>query len=324
MKIESKTQRLAEIETLLMGHPEGLTQAQLAQRLGVHRSTIHRNLADLDAPVYEEQGRLLIDREAYLVNLRLTLHEALAIHLAGRLMTTRLDRQNPHAAAAFRKLGIALEKLAPQISQFVVSSADTFDDYSKRRDAIYLQALECLTAAWSKGQKVHVWYRSAENTVVKEYLYCPYFIEVGAVGQAIYVLGRIDPAGEMRTFKLERIERIEATPETFTLPADFDPQKLLGQAWGIWYTDQEPIEVMLKFSAHVSPRVRETRWHPDERLEPQPDGTLIWRAHIAEPREMMPWVRGWGADVEVLAPASMREEIGTAAKEMAKMYREVA
>ena len=82
--------------------------AQIASRLGVHRSTILRNLADIQAPVSEAHGRYFIDREAYLVNLRLTLHEALSVHLAGRLMATCMDRANPHAAAAaLRKPGLA-------------------------------------------------------------------------------------------------------------------------------------------------------------------------------------------------------------------------
>jgi CRISPR-associated endonuclease/helicase Cas3 len=40
------------------------------------------------------------------------LNEALALHLATRLLAPRMDRQNPHAAAALRKLGISLERLA--------------------------------------------------------------------------------------------------------------------------------------------------------------------------------------------------------------------
>ena len=319
-RIVNKSERLAQIEALLMDHPEGLTQAQIAHRLGVHRSTILRNLADLNAPTFEEDGRIMIDREAYLVNLRLNLHEALAIHLAGRLMTTRLDRQNPHAASAFRKLGIALEKLAPQISQFVRSSANSFDNDTKLQDPRYLQVLEKLTIAWAKSQKVHLWYRSTESGLVKEYAYCPYFIEVGAVGQAIYSIGRIEPADEMRTFKIERVERIELTNENFAMPSGFDPEKLLGQAWGIWYTDQDPVEVVLKFSQKVAARVRETRWHPGEQVILMEDGTLVWRAFIAEPREMMPWVRGWGCEVEVIEPMEMRGEIKATAQEMGKIY----
>ena len=308
-RIENKTVRLAQIETLLMDHPEGLTQAELARRLGVHRSTILRNLADMQAPIYEDHGRLFLDREAYLVNLRLTLHEALSIHLAGRFMATCMDRRNPHVASMLRKLGISLERLAPLISHFIRSSADTFDDNSKRQDPHYQQVLEKITLAWAEKRKVQIWYRGTEEKVVKEYVFCPYFIEVGAVGQAIYAIGRIEPQKEMRTFKIDRVERIELLKEIYAIPKKFDPQQLLSQAWGIWYTDQQPVKIQLRFSPRVAARVKETRWHPTEEVVEQTDGSLLWCASIAEPREMQPWIRGWGADVEVLEPKELREGI---------------
>ena len=313
--------RLSQIEALLIDHPEGLTQAELARRLEVHRSTILRNLADIHAPIYEENGRIFIDREAYLVNLRLNLHEALSIHLAGRFMSTCMDRRNPHVASALRKLGISLEKLAPLISYFIRSSADTFDDDSKRQDPLYLQVLEKLTLAWAEKRQVQLWYRGAERKQVKEYTFCPYFVEVSAVGQAVYAIGIIQPQNQTRTFKIERVERIELLKERYTIPADFDPNAMLAQAWGIWFTDEEPLEIKLRFSARVAARVRETRWHPSEQVTEQPDGSLLWCASIAEPREMLPWVRGWGADVEVLEPQELRETIKTEAKNLAMIYQ---
>ncbi len=317
---DNKSQRLSQIEALLLDHPEGLTQANLARRLGVHRSTIHRNLADLSVPVYEDDGRIVIDRDAYLVNLRLNLHEILFIHLAGRLMTTHMDRQNPHAAAALRKLGIALETLAPQISRFVRGSANTFDNETKRQDSHYLQVLEKLTIAWAGNHKTHLWYRSHKSGPIKEYIFRPYFIEVGAFGQSLYSIGRIDLDSTYRTFKIERVERIELLNDKFSIPDDFDPETLLGQAWGIWFTDQEPIEIVLKFSPNVASRVRETRWHPTEQVYLQEDGSLLWRAWIAEPREMMPWVRGWGCDCEVIEPMDMREKMKEEASKLFALY----
>ena len=308
-RIENKIMRLSQIEALLMDNPEGLTQADLAQCLGVHRSTILRNLADIQAPVYEDHGRLFLDREAYLVNLRLTLHEALSIHLAGRFMSTCMDRRNPHVASALRKLGISLEKLAPLISHFVRNSANTFDDDSKRQDPHYLQVLEKITLAWAEKRQVQLWYRGAERKQVKEYTFCPYFVEVSAVGQAVYAIGIIQPQNQTRTFKIERVERIELLKERYTIPADFNPNAMLAQAWGIWFTDEEPLEIKLRFSARVAARVKETRWHPTEQVTEQPDGSLLWSASIAEPREMLPWVRGWGADVEVLEPEELREKM---------------
>ncbi|MEN6410406.1 MAG: helix-turn-helix domain-containing protein, partial [Anaerolineaceae bacterium] len=108
---ERKSDRLGEIEQLLLAHPEGLSQAEIARRLGVHRSTITRYLPNLPGPVYIDfldGNKWKVDRQAYLVNVRFTLDEAMAIHLATRLLATRMERQNPHAASALRKLGTAL------------------------------------------------------------------------------------------------------------------------------------------------------------------------------------------------------------------------
>jgi len=319
-RAETKSARLSQIEALLIDRPEGISQAELARHLGVHRSTILRNLADISAPIYEDHGSIFIDREAYLVNLRLNLHEALSIHLAGRFMATCMDRRNPHVASALRKLGISLEKLAPLISHFVRSSANTFDDDSKRQDPHYLQVLEKLTLAWAEKRKVQLWYRGAEGGVVKEYSFCPYFVEVSAVGQAIYAIGRIEPEKKMRTFKIERVERIELLKDTYSIPRDFDPDQLLDQAWGIWFTEQQPLKIQLRFSQRVAQRVRETRWHPTEQVTEQPDGSLLWCASIAEPREMLPWVRGWGADVEVLEPQFLRNQIQNETRLLFQLY----
>ena len=41
-RAQEKSQRLLQIERLIWSHPEGLTQAEIARRLGVNRSTISR------------------------------------------------------------------------------------------------------------------------------------------------------------------------------------------------------------------------------------------------------------------------------------------
>ena len=95
-RAENKANRLLQIEALLLAHPEGLNQADIARRLEVERSTVSRYFRDMpnQFPYYEDdQGRLFIDRQNYLVNVRLDLHEALAVHLAARLLATRMDRR---------------------------------------------------------------------------------------------------------------------------------------------------------------------------------------------------------------------------------------
>ncbi|MCS7177923.1 MAG: WYL domain-containing protein [Anaerolineae bacterium] len=320
----TKAERLTQIEALLLAHPEGLTQAEIARRLGVHRSTVLRYLPDLQkrCPVYEmDDGKLALDRSQYLTHLRLTLHEAMAVYLAVRMMAARTDRHTPHAASAIRKLALALDRLAPFASRHMLQAADEMDDPARRRDdPVYLEVLEALTLAWSERRKVRIWHQHEETGRVYEYVFSPYFIEPYPVGQTAHVIGFREPPGAIRTFKIERIRRIQRLPHSYEIPADFDPRALLEDAWGIWYTDEEPVEIVLKFHPRVAHRVRETRWHRSEQIEEQPDGSLIWRARVAEVQEMLPWIRGWGADVEVLAPQELRERMMGEARRLAQMY----
>jgi CRISPR-associated endonuclease/helicase Cas3 len=326
-KAQNKAARLIQIENLLLAHPEGLTQAEIARRLGVARSTILRNLPDLPGHIYEENGHLKIDRTADLINVRLNLHEALAVHLASRLLATRMDRRNRHAAAALRKLGLAMERWAKRISVHVLQSADVMDDAAQRDDPVYLQVLETLTLAWAEQRKAHIWHQGEAGERVFEYLLSPYFIEPYAVGQTTHVIGLAQLLGEkgwseekMRTFKIERIRRAEVTRTPYEIPADFDPRDLLADAWGIWYSDGEPVEVVLRFHPKVARRVQETRWHRSEQKTLEADGSVIWRARVAEPLEMLPWIRGWGADCEVLAPESLRKTLEREARRLAEVY----
>lgn len=320
-RAENKASRLLQIEALLLAHPEGSTQAEIARRLGVNRSTINRYLPDLPKHIFiEEDGKWKIDRTADLVNVRFNLHESLAIHLATRLLANSMDRQNPNAASALRKLGIALERWAPRISLHMMQSADVMDEVAQRHDPVFLQSLERLTLAWAEQRKVQVWHHSERTGKVSEYIFCPYFIEPYAVGKTTMVIGLSNPPGSLRTLKIERIQRVELTGEVYDIPADFDPRDLLAEAWGIWYSEAKPVEVALKFHRRVARRVQETRWHRSEQVEELPDGSILWRARVAEVQEMLPWVRGWGADVEVLGPKELRESMMGEAKSLAENY----
>lgn len=318
----NKANRIAQIVTLLSSHPEGMSQSEIARRLNVNRSTISRYLPDLPGYLYLDDldgGKWKLDRTAFEFNIRLNLHEAMAIHLATRLLATRMERQNPHAASALRKLSIALENVAPRISVHLNQSANRIDDPAQRQDPIYLKSIEILTKAWAEFRKVKVCYLS-ENGDVHEYIFSPYFIEPYAIGQSTYVFGLREPPGAIRTFKIERIASVDFTHDIYRLPDDFDPQVLLADAWGIWFTGEPPIEVIMKFSEKVARRVKETRWHASEIVEDQPDGSLLWKARIAEPKEMLPWIRGWGADVEVIEPIYLREAIIKDVSQLMKIY----
>ena len=85
-------------------------------------------------------------------------------------------------------------------------------------------------------------------------------------------------------------------------------------------TERDPIRVKLRFSPRVAGRVRATQWHRSEETCEGKDGYLIWEAQIAEPQEMMPWIRGWGAEVEVLEPDYLHKELRDEVLRMMALY----
>jgi CRISPR-associated endonuclease/helicase Cas3 len=324
-RLDKKFERIEQLKQLLLEHPEGLSRAEIARRLGVHRSTAGEYIDELSRPptpfVHETAPDLFaIDRDRHKIDVQLTLHESMMVHLAARLFATRTDKHNPHAASALRILSLALEKFAPLISQHLSLSADVLDDDSRRRDPVFMQVLETLTRAWSLGKKVHLTHES-DNERIYDYDFAPYFIEPYAIGRTAHVIGWCDQIAKTVTFKIERIRTIQLLEVPYSIPKDFDPREKLKDAWGIWYTDKEPEKVVLHFSRQVARRVLETKWHHSEETKEQSDGSLLWQAQVAEWKEMENWIRGWGAEVEVLEPKELRAEVMRETRRLLQLYR---
>ena len=325
IKDERKFENLNKLIQLLLDHPQGLHKADVARRLNIHRSTAAEYIDDLEkmgVPVYEPfEGLYSIDRDTYEVKISINLHESLALHLAARLLTTRTDKHYPHAASALRRLADAISGLAPLIANHMKQSANVLDGDHRRRDPIFIQALETLTRAWSRRRKVRLTHEMEDGSI-HAYTFAPYFIEPYAAGRTAHVIGLRDGVDKIRTFKIERIRTIQLLEDApYEIPETFDPRAQLKDAWGIWYAEGEPVSVKLKFTRKVAPRVRETIWHYNQKpLVELENGDVIWNANVADWHEMLPWVRGWGADVEVLKPNELRDALAREVKKMAKVY----
>lgn len=105
-----KARRLQRIEELLLAAPEGLTSTEIASRLGVHRTTVWRDLQELalETPICQEGDHYSLDRASYLTNVRLSTGESLMLHLAMRMMMRRMTHVPAIMLSALEKLGLAL------------------------------------------------------------------------------------------------------------------------------------------------------------------------------------------------------------------------
>ena len=86
-------------------------------------------------------------------------------------------------------------------------------------------------------------------------------------------------------------------------------------------TEDDPVEVHLRFTATVARRVQETRWHPSQQLTSNSDGSLDMRLAIASTIEIINWVLSWGPHCEVLQPQDLRDRIANDLRAAARVYR---
>lgn len=314
-RLSNRTARLRQLEELLLLSPNGLSAAELAKRLEVNRRTVYRDLDFLSfqsVPLWQQEGRFGLIRTRYLATIHLSYHEALALSLAGLLLTRILDKQNPHTMSALRRLATTLPET---LGLHLKRAADRMETY--RRDPNGVSVLEKIAEGWGNGQKVKVGYRSPNSGALRERIVSPYALEPTASG--VYLIGYDDWAGDIRTFKLNRLESAHLMDEPYTIPADFDAEVYLSSSWGIM-TGEEEGEVALRFSAAAAPLITERHWHASQQLEVTQDGGCVLRVRVSEPLEMQPWIRSWGSQVEVLAPDWLRLRIAAELQQAAQQY----
>jgi len=314
--------RFYKVVRYLDAHPEGSSPDEVARFLGVSRRTVYRDLRaleqELEIPVWSDNGRWGLVEGALLPAFRLTLGEAMAVFLAARLMAKYADAYDPVLASAFLKLGEAL----PEVLGHHVER--TLDVMARRPpDPDGARRLRALTQAWAERRIVELTYdvstydqtRGTRTTRVH-----PYLIEPSAETHALYLIGWDETRAALRTFKLERIQRLAVTARTFDAPADGVVEEALERAWGI-IADQGEVEVVLSFGPAVASRVAETTWHPTQIVTREEDGSLTWRATVSGTVEIRAWILSWGPDVEVIGPPALREEVAGLVAEAAARYR---
>ncbi len=318
----TRAERLQEMERIYTQRQGGLTDIEMAERLAVDRTTVYRDRIELTTrvPVVEaegELGRFKIDRMRYLSSIRVNLTEALALYLAARRMSRHTRTNQAHIVSTLEKLAASLKQ--PMTERLVKAAAMIAQqDPQPERVAV----METLARGWAERIKVRITHTALSSKRAMTYTVSPYLIEPSLWSDGAYVIGHSDVHNAVATFKIERVEHASLTTEQFAVPDDFDEQDLLRFAWGIWYSDEEPVTVRLKFTGREAiKRLKESIWHPQQQpLMDTEDGGCIWSAPVAEWQEMLPWIRGWGADMEVLEPKELRDVMIGEARRLAVAY----
>ncbi len=319
-----KGERVAQLELLLRSHPEGIRRAEIARRLGVHRSTISRYVDDLSKhiEIYEENNLIkLRDRDDDSSPMELSVYESLAFNMGAEALASNAEFANPHLASGLRKLAMNMRSYAPKISENALYLAERIDEAIQNNRNVtgrYNAILEVLIDCWVSGRIARI---STSVPEKEEIEIAPYFIGYKDDGEdgrkPITVTGRLRHTKDIITLDIASITDARMLDETYTIPDNLRPfsQQREPQYDAI---DMIPLKLWIReksalnsFSAII---------HDKPALEKAPGGGWICTMKAENSIELLLRIVQSGTSIRVLEPESFRKRLVSLLESILRMY----
>ncbi len=306
----NRIERLAAILLLLQEHP--YTSDEISRRFEVSRRTILRDvqaLSEMGVPVIAREGPgggYSLAEDYRTAPLPLTRNEAFLLLLAMNTMRQLSD-------LPFKREMTSLEtKLRALLPQDELSTAHDLlanvglDVPMRKQRAPFLEDL--LDAAQS-GRWLRMVYHSAERTSTQHILPRQIYAQNGLWYCAAYAHER----GDNRTYRVDRIQAVEPPA------ADFQPGPIHPT---LAYDDPSHPEIRARLSSrgadlveiepHIASQMQRIPGQGAELALRCPPGELDWYAR---------YFAGLGAEVEVLAPAILRQKMAQLGQQLLDRYQ---
>jgi len=124
-------------------------------------------------------------------------------------------------------------------------------------------------------------------------------------GRANYLVAAEGDEPEPRNWRLGRMREVEVLERTAAPPADFDLNAYANRSFGIY--QEAPDEVVLRILPESAEEALSWQFHPTQRIEPQPDGSVRVSFRASGLRELAWHLFTWRDQVEIVAPARLRQ-----------------
>jgi proteasome accessory factor B len=319
----NRVYRLLKLITLLQSGRR-FDPESLCTEIGVSRRTLFRDLNLLEhagVPYHfdHDKGTYSISESFFLPPLHLELPEALALLLVTRKFLSRqVHASYQHALDAALKIeshlpGAILSHCGKWLDGVSIrwpqtSSADSTADlfHAIQRALAESERLKVIYDSVSDGREIRVFLDP---------------LRLIFMSRGWYLIAKSLTHDQIRTFKLDRMIRVVPMGEYFQPDPTFSEKRYFGAAWCM-IPDGKLYSIKLRFAAQVATPVEEVRWHDSQNTTRLDDGQLLFEVEVDGLREIVPWILGYGDQVQVLEPPELRARIREKAARMVALAEE--
>jgi predicted DNA-binding transcriptional regulator YafY len=319
--------RLLQLARLFAAEPAGISLDEIAEKFVVGRRTAER-MRDAVAEVFPQLEEIEGDRPKRwrLPNgLSGVFREPLADELAAlHGVARRLEREGVRESATLleslaSKIEASLKParrrtLAPDIEALL--EAEGFVSRPGPRPVIAPQIFAQIREALLTGRRLAFSYRSESAEASAYHEVVPYGL---LYGHRVYLVAAFPWAEEPVNYRLDRMSDVRPSEATGTRPRDFNLDAYAARSFAAF--QEEPHDVVLRFSPKVADDVAAFQFHPTQTLTREPDGSTIVSFRAGGLRELAWHLFTWGDAVRIEAPKELRAVMVDLLSMAGKLFR---
>jgi predicted DNA-binding transcriptional regulator YafY len=177
--------------------------------------------------------------------------------------------------------------------------------------------LEAIHKSIWDGRTIIAKYTSPRRDKAKEYLLHP----AGIVnrGRICYLICSFDNRDGVTYLPLHRFKKVTIVQDQASCHKNAKVSELTKNLLG-FKVEKKNINIKLKFSKVAGSHLRETPISTSMDIDDSKDGYIIVEDSVTNNSELRWWIRAFGDDVEVIKPASLRNEFKKISQRMVKLY----
>ena len=316
--IMSKTSQCIELLKVLYSRSRIVGKDELADILETNPRNIPEYISELRDCGYDiktiqgRYGGYLLKRNGTFPSLKLSDNEREGLMAGYEYLLARNDFMEKS------DYGKAMGKITSAIMSRDVSEDDTLIANrfplampQEELESRYIAIQSCIANKTVLG----IEYLSLDNEVSKRSIH-PYKLYM--YNNAWFVLGFDESKGDIRYFKINRIEKFEVQPRKFRVLLSYNESDYLDEYGmkqnGEWY----PIK--LKLTGNYAMLSKERIYGKDQKVEVVDANTTVLSCKMQNKDNILKFVLGYGADCEVLEPNWLKERVFETLEKIKNIY----
>ena len=179
--------------------------------------------------------------------------------------------------------------------------------------------LSSVMEAMTENREIEIQYRKYSDDGISTYTLKPYALKENA--RRWYIVAWCNEKSQIRVYGMDRIVDMKVSESHFNMPENFDVDDLFRNSFGVYLSDNTPVEIIIKASLKESRYLEDLPIHHSQKVIYKSENSVTFSIFATLNRSLTMELLRLGPGIEVVMPEALRNEVAALAESTAEIYR---